>query len=157
LLSISFFTYPLPHHSLHSFPTRRSSDLLARQLPFLKQAIQQQPVVDPNAKALETDGAEQIVDDEDDFNVSADIEIVLVINDLLRAIGFERFRIRVNNRLLLNGLLEEWKLAGQSRPLLAALHKLEKAGRDALVKEMVDKAGVSSVQAERLVTLTQIQ
>src|SRR5437899_1756176 len=88
---------------------------------------------------------------------AADIEIVLVINDLLRAIGFERFRIRVNNRLLLNGLLEEWDLAGQTKPLLVALDKLEKAGRDAVVKEMADKAGVSAVQAERLVALTQIQ
>ncbi|HMC88531.1 MAG TPA: histidine--tRNA ligase, partial [Gemmataceae bacterium] len=88
---------------------------------------------------------------------SADIEIVLVINDLLRAIGFERFRIRVNNRLLLNGLLEEWKLAGQSRPLLTALDKLEKAGHDAVVKEMVEKAGITSAQAERFVALTQIQ
>jgi len=63
----------------------------------------------------------------------------------------------VNNRLLLNGLLEEWDLAGQTKPLLVALDKLEKAGRDAVVKEMVEKAGVSAVQAERLVSLTQIQ
>src|SRR5262249_26598886 len=36
----------------------------------------------------------------------ADIETTLVIHDLMRALGFERFHIHVNNRLVLNGLLE---------------------------------------------------
>src|ERR671938_1817887 len=38
---------------------------------------------------------------------AADIEIALVIHDLMRALGFEGFEVRVNNRLILNGLLEE--------------------------------------------------
>src|SRR6478672_5005133 len=37
---------------------------------------------------------------------AADIEIALVINDLMVALGFERFEVRINNRLVLNGLLE---------------------------------------------------
>src|SRR5204862_5729890 len=36
---------------------------------------------------------------------AADVEVALVINDLFEALGFERFQVRVNNRLLLNGLL----------------------------------------------------
>src|SRR5438552_4640924 len=48
---------------------------------------------------------------------AADIEITLVINDLFSAIGFERFEVRVNNRLVLNGLLEELGLAGQTAAL----------------------------------------
>src|SRR2546426_9067786 len=43
---------------------------------------------------------------------AADIEVVLVIHDLLHALGHSRFRIHVNNRLVLNGLLEEVGLAG---------------------------------------------
>ena len=88
---------------------------------------------------------------------AADIDIVLVIHDLMQALGFTRFRIRVNNRLVLNGLLEEWDLAGQSKPLLVALDKLGKAGRDAVANEMVDKAGVSPAQAERVVMLAEIE
>src|SRR5262249_11816240 len=38
---------------------------------------------------------------------ATDIEVALVIHDLLLALGFERFEVRVNNRLVLNGLLEE--------------------------------------------------
>src|SRR5438477_10846916 len=49
---------------------------------------------------------------------AADIEVVLVIHDLMRALGFERFRIHVNNRQVLNGLLEELGLAGQTKSVL---------------------------------------
>jgi histidyl-tRNA synthetase len=88
---------------------------------------------------------------------SADIEIVLVIRDLLHAIGLKRFRIRVNNRLLLNGLLEEWGLAGKAKPLLVALDKLEKQGAAAVVEEMQHKAGIGAAQAERVVALAGIR
>src|SRR5947209_20495952 len=37
---------------------------------------------------------------------AADVETGLVICDLMRALGFQRFQVRVNNRLVLNGLLE---------------------------------------------------
>src|SRR5438552_2283830 len=49
---------------------------------------------------------------------ASDIETALVINDLFSALGFERFEVRVNNRLVLNGLLEELGLAGQTAALL---------------------------------------
>src|SRR5215831_16842691 len=60
---------------------------------------------------------------------AADIEVALVIHDLMRALGFDRFEVRVNNRLVLNGLLEELGLAGQTGPLLRALDKLPKIGK----------------------------
>ena len=85
---------------------------------------------------------------------AADIEIALVIFDLMRALGFERFGIRVNNRLILNGLLEELGLGEKTEPLLRSLDKLDKAGREAVSREMVDKANVSAAQAERFLALT---
>ena len=44
-------------------------------------------------------------------SVAADIETALVIHDLMRAIGFDGFTIRMNNRMVLNGLLEKLGLA----------------------------------------------
>src|SRR5436305_10055070 len=38
---------------------------------------------------------------------AADIEAALVIHDLMVGLGFERFTVRINNRLVLNGLLED--------------------------------------------------
>src|SRR3974390_2302788 len=64
---------------------------------------------------------------------AADVETVLVIHALMRALGFERFVIRVNNRLVLNGLLEELGLAGHSADLLRILDKLPKVGSEAVI------------------------
>jgi histidyl-tRNA synthetase len=86
---------------------------------------------------------------------AADIEVALVIHDLMRALGFERFTVRLNNRMVLNGLLEELGLADKTKPLLIALDKLAKADRAAVAQEMADKAGVGTAQAERVLSLVE--
>jgi histidyl-tRNA synthetase len=86
---------------------------------------------------------------------ASDIEVALVIHDLMRALGFERFELRVNNRLLLNGLLEELGLAGQTAAVLKALDKLPKIGPEAVAAEMGESAGVAPAQAERVLALAQ--
>ncbi len=81
-----------------------------------------------------------------DSNVS-DIETLMVIHDLMQAIGFDGFTIRVNHRMLLNGVLENLGVADKSVGLLRALDKVLKIGRDAVIAEMVDKVGVTAEQA----------
>jgi histidyl-tRNA synthetase len=88
---------------------------------------------------------------------AADIEIALVIHDLVLALGIEKFRIHINNRLILNGLLEQLGLGGQVGPLLRALDKLPKIGAEAVAAEMAEKAGIGPDQAERVLALTQTQ
>jgi histidyl-tRNA synthetase len=88
---------------------------------------------------------------------AADIEVALVIHDLMTALGFEKFRIHVNNRLILNGLLEEFGLAGKTDALLRALDKLGKIGREAVIQEMVTTAGVKADQAERVLALAEMR
>ena len=83
----------------------------------------------------------------------ADIETLLVIHDLLSAIGFEKFTIRVNNRLVLNGLLEKLDLAEQSVGVLRALDKLQKIGADGVAAELTEKVGLSDVQAQQVLKL----
>jgi histidyl-tRNA synthetase len=83
---------------------------------------------------------------------ASDIETALVIYDLMRALGFERFEVRINNRLVLNGLLEEIGLADRTKEMLMALDKLPKIGKEA-VAEMAQKAGVTAGQAERMLAL----
>ncbi len=88
---------------------------------------------------------------------ASDIEVALVIHDLMRALGFERFEIHINNRLLLNGLLEELGLAGQTAAVLRVLDKLPKVGADAVVAEMTEKAGVAVENARRILALAQME
>jgi len=80
---------------------------------------------------------------------AADIEIVLVIHDLFVALGFEQFHIRVNNRLLLNGLLQELGLQERSAAVLRSLDKLPKAGLESTRQEIVS-GGVDAEKTDRL-------
>jgi histidyl-tRNA synthetase len=89
-------------------------------------------------------------------SVAADAEIVLVAHDLLRAIGFERFTIHVNNRLVLTGLLESLGLDDRATDILRALDKLAKIGPDRVAAEIEQTAGASADQAARVVGLVQI-
>ncbi|HJZ93344.1 MAG TPA: histidine--tRNA ligase [Gemmataceae bacterium] len=86
---------------------------------------------------------------------AADVEIALVINDLLVALGSDRFEIRVNNRLVLNGLLAELGLAGKTSALLRSLDKLAKIGRDKVIDEMTREAGVTADQAGQAIALAE--
>lgn len=88
---------------------------------------------------------------------TADIETALVIHDLLMAIGFRQFRIHVNNRMVLNGLLETMGLADRSAAILRALDKLPKIGPDRVIAEMQDQAGVSTTDAQRITALSEIR
>jgi histidyl-tRNA synthetase len=86
----------------------------------------------------------------------ADIETGLVIHDLLRALGFEQFTIRVNNRLVLNGLLEKLGLVEQATAILRMLDKLTKIGHDRVAEEMVSTVGLAPADAQRVLQLTEI-
>lgn len=87
---------------------------------------------------------------------AADIETLLVIHDLMERIGFERFTIRVNNRLVLNGLLEKQGLTEQTMGILRALDKLPKIGREKVIAEMVEHAGATEAQAAAVLDLAEL-
>lgn len=89
-------------------------------------------------------------------NVVADIETALVIHDLLRAIGFSRFTIRVNSRQILNGILDKTGLREQSAAVLRALDKLAKTSREAVIAEMREKASASEQQAQEILQLAEL-
>ena len=89
-------------------------------------------------------------------SVAADIETGLVIHDLLQAIGFEKFTIRINNRMVLNGLLERLGLTDKSTEVLRSLDKLAKIGRDKVAAEMIATAGATAEQADDVLKLSEL-
>jgi histidyl-tRNA synthetase len=88
-------------------------------------------------------------------SVAADIETGLVIHDLMRAIGFEKFTICINNRMVLNGLLEKQGLVEKSTEVLRALDKLAKIGREKVAAEMMTTAGATAAQADDVLKLAE--
>jgi histidyl-tRNA synthetase len=90
-------------------------------------------------------------------SVAADVETILVIHDLLRAIGFDRqFTVHVNDRAILNGLLENVGLADQATHVLRALDKLAKIGPARVAEELQTTAGATGDQAREVLTLVQL-
>ncbi|QDT32163.1 Histidine--tRNA ligase [Thalassoglobus polymorphus] len=91
-----------------------------------------------------------------DANAS-DIETLLVIHDLMEAIGFNKFAIRINHRQLLNGLLEKLGVLEHSVGILRALDKLLKIGREKVIAEMVDAVGITPEQAAGVLDFAQLE
>jgi histidyl-tRNA synthetase len=89
-------------------------------------------------------------------SVTADIETGLVIYDLMESIGIPNITIRLNNRQVLNGLLEKLNLADKSVEVLRALDKLAKIGRDKVAAEMASTAGASADQINCVLQLAEM-
>ncbi|MFM7035021.1 MAG: histidine--tRNA ligase [Planctomycetia bacterium] len=85
----------------------------------------------------------------------ADLEAVLVVHDLLAAIGLDRFTIRVNDRRVLAGVLAQLGLADRATSVLRSLDKLGKASPDAVAAEM-QSHGVRDEAAASLLRMAQL-
>jgi histidyl-tRNA synthetase len=93
---------------------------------------------------------------------AADAETALVIHDLFRQIGFSDignsdFTIRMNNRLVLTGLLEQIGLEDRAAAVLRVLDKLDKIGPERVAGEMVGTAGATPQQAMQVLELSNIK
>jgi histidyl-tRNA synthetase len=89
---------------------------------------------------------------------AADVEVALVINDLFEALEIDRFQIRVNNRLILNAILETVEVVdspNQVEAVLRALDKLPKIGREKVIAEIVETAQLSAAMAERVLSFAE--
>ena len=73
---------------------------------------------------------------------SSDAEIIALMAETMKQLGFSKFVIRINNRKILNGLseyagFEAWK----TEPVLRALDKLDKQKWGDVAAELADKKG----------------
>ena len=87
----------------------------------------------------------------------ADIETALVIHDLLINLGCESFKIHINNRKLLTGLLASLGVDSQTVPILRCLDKLSKVGPEKMAAEMLTIDGMDRNALTSLLHLTKIR
>jgi histidyl-tRNA synthetase len=88
-------------------------------------------------------------------SVLSDAETALVIQQALSAAGVPDFVVTLNNRKILDGMLDTLGLAGRSGAVLRSLDKLSKIGRHAVIDELSRPAdsggaGLTGDQATRL-------
>ncbi len=89
-------------------------------------------------------------------SVVADIETVLVMHDLLHALDVHNFKVHINNRLVLTGLLEKFEVAQQSVAVLRAIDKLPKVGAEGVTAELKTNAGLSDQQCQQILKFASI-
>ncbi len=87
------------------------------------------------------------------LDISNEAEIPAIIYRAFSALGLRRFKIRVNNRKLLNGLFALLGLEDRAAEVLRTVDKLEKIGPDKVRAILTDDFAVPGETAGRLLDL----
>lgn len=89
------------------------------------------------------------------LSVINDAEILSVIYSTFKALGFDDFTIRINNRKVLNGFFENLNVADKAE-VLRIIDKLEKIGEKAVAEEL-KAAGLSDADADSVLRFVNIK
>ena len=84
------------------------------------------------------------------LDILNEAEIPAIIYDTFTRLGLHRFRIRVNNRKVLNGFFAILGLSGQAGDVLRTIDKLDKIGADKVRALLTDTCGVTSENADEI-------
>ncbi|MCE7060462.1 histidine--tRNA ligase [Dyadobacter sp. CY343] len=76
-------------------------------------------------------------------------EIVMLLHDILPALGIKDFVVKINNRKILTGIAEMVGASGMEGPLCVAIDKLDKIGKDKVVEELLER-GFSELSVQKL-------
>ena len=87
------------------------------------------------------------------LDIINEAEIPAIIYKTFTALGLHRFKIRVNNRKVLNGLFAILGLEERAGDVMRTIDKLEKIGPEKVTAILVDDFGVSADAAHSLLSL----
>ncbi len=85
-------------------------------------------------------------------NILAEVECITIVHHALKALGFNDFTIRLNDRKLLRAMVEIIQGEEQEISILVALDKLDKIGKDGVIQELL-KLGLQEEQTQKLFEL----
>ncbi|MCF2491414.1 histidine--tRNA ligase [Dyadobacter sp. CY347] len=66
-------------------------------------------------------------------------EIVLLLHEILPALGINDFTVKINNRKILTGIADMIGAHGMEGPLCVAIDKLDKIGKEKVVEELLER------------------
>ena len=87
------------------------------------------------------------------LDIINEAEIPAIIYQTFTALGLTRFRIRVNNRKILNGLFAILGLEEKAQDVMRTIDKLEKIGPEKVAAILIDDFGVATNVATQLLSL----
>lgn len=82
------------------------------------------------------------------LDISNEAEIPSIIYRAFTALGLDRFKVRINNRKLLNGFFELLGLKDVSAGIMRAIDKLDKIGTQKVREILIDDEGVDAERAD---------
>ncbi|OQX87521.1 histidine--tRNA ligase, partial [candidate division KSB1 bacterium 4484_87] len=126
-------------------------------LPFKRYQIQPVWRADRPQKGRYREFFQCDADNVGSASMLADAETIALINEILLKLGFKKFKIKINNRKILTGLVE---YAGVSAELgidvCVAIDKFEKIGIDGVKAELV-KREIPEISIKKLLPVLEIQ
>ncbi|MCD6451729.1 MAG: histidine--tRNA ligase [Acidobacteria bacterium] len=90
-------------------------------------------------------------------SMMADAEIITIINEILTKLGFSRFRIRINNRKVLNGIAEKAGVPEEKAiDLFIGIDKLEKIGLSGVEEELKNR-GIAREAIAKIIPILEVK
>lgn len=89
------------------------------------------------------------------LDIINEAEIPAIIYKTFTSLGLERFRIRLNNRKILNGLFAVLGLTGRAGDVMRTIDKLDKIGPEKVKTILVEDFSVPAEAADRLLAVIQ--
>ena len=86
------------------------------------------------------------------LDVTNEAEMPAIICDVFRKLGIQRFRIRMNNRKVLNGLFQYLNIT-DGAAVMNAIDKLDKIGVEKVSAILTDGVGMDTAQARELLDI----
>ena len=90
-----------------------------------------------------------------ELSIVNDAEMPSVIYSTIKELGFDEFTIKINNRKLLNGLFLELELNEESVEIMRIIDKLEKIGKENVIKCLQD-LNVEDQKIEKILDFIEI-
>ena len=90
-----------------------------------------------------------------ELSIVNDAEMPSVIYSTIKELGFDEFTIKINNRKLLNGLFLELELKEESVEIMRIIDKLEKIGKENVIKCLQD-LNVEDQKIEKILDFIEI-
>jgi histidyl-tRNA synthetase len=90
--------------------------------------------------------------------LACDAEILMLLDKVYRTLNIGSYRLLVNNRKLLAGIYAHLGMAeAAQKSAIIAVDKLDKIGRDGVLKELQEQAGVVAEVAEQILSFTELR
>lgn len=141
-LTVPFARYVVMHQNEINFPFKR---------------YQIQPVwrADRPQKGRYREFYQCDVDTVGTDSLLSEAEIILIINDVFKALKFNDYSIKLNNRKILSGIVEIIGAQGNETDFTVAIDKLDKIGKDKVLEELESK-GFEQAQLNKLAPIFEL-